>query len=233
MRALLRELGAAFVGEARELLRIRTLRWLIALDDRDGVRGRRLQRVAASTSSQRDKGMSKDDATTLLLGRAVSARLAGIIVGGADRGSAAHARAAGRLWTIAIGMALHDAVRGRSRSCCRRAACSTSRGIATMFFISWYHAPMAVDGRRPRAAGAARVAAQGLVIFTMHLIGTAPSSWVVGHRLGAARRCYTAMWVPTGALVVAALCMAASRRRAFARDHARAARWQAPAYRSL
>ena len=48
-----------------------------------------------------------------------------------------------------------------------------------MFFISWYHAPMAatVDDLAPPGLA---VAAQGLVIFTMHMLGTAPSSWVVG-----------------------------------------------------
>ena len=57
-------------------------------------------------------------------------------------------------------------------------------GVATLFFISWYHAPMAAtvdDLAPPRLA----VAAQGLVIFTMHILGTAPSSWIVGALVGA------------------------------------------------
>jgi predicted MFS family arabinose efflux permease len=64
------------------------------------------------------------------------------------------------------------------------------------------------------------VAAQGLVIFTMHLLGTAPSSWVLGY-VSDHTSLYTAMWVPTGALVVAALAMAVAIPR-FPADHARA-----------
>ncbi|HWU90457.1 MAG TPA: hypothetical protein VN253_24500, partial [Kofleriaceae bacterium] len=92
-------------------------------------------------------------------------------------------------------------------------------GVLTMFFISWYHAPMAatVDDLAP--AGLA-VSAQGLVIFTMHMVGTAPSSWVVG-ALSERATLHAAMWVPTIALVVAALCMARAA-RTFARDRAAA-----------
>ena len=92
-------------------------------------------------------------------------------------------------------------------------------GVATLFFISWYHAPMAatVDDLAPPGLA---VAAQGLVIFTMHMIGTAPSSWVVG-AISERATLHAAMWVPTGALVVAALCMAIAT-RTFARDRARA-----------
>jgi len=94
-------------------------------------------------------------------------------------------------------------------------------GVATMFFISWYHAPMAatVDDLAPPGLA---VAAQSLVIFTMHMIGTAPSSWVVGV-ISERATLYDAMWVPTGALVVAALCMAAAT-RTFPRDRAAARR---------
>jgi hypothetical protein len=92
-------------------------------------------------------------------------------------------------------------------------------GIATLFFISWYHAPMAasVDDLAPPGR---RVAAQGLVIFTMHMLGTAPSSWVVGE-VSKRSTLHAAMWVPTIALAGAALCMAAAT-ASFAADHARA-----------
>jgi len=80
--------------------------------------------------------------------------------------------------------------------------------IATMFFISWYHAPMAasVDDLAPPARA---VAAQGLVIFTMHLLGTASASYVIG-AVSDARSLYVAMYVPTAGLVVAALAMIAA-----------------------
>ena len=81
-------------------------------------------------------------------------------------------------------------------------------GIATMFFISWYHAPMAVSVDDLAPPGRA-VAAQGVVIFTMHLVGTASASYLIGV-VSDHSSLYTAMWVPTGALVVAALGMLAA-----------------------
>jgi hypothetical protein len=92
-------------------------------------------------------------------------------------------------------------------------------GVATLFFISWYHAPMAasVDDLAPRGY---TVSAQGLVIFTMHMIGTAPSSWIVGE-VSEAANLTDALWVPTVALLVAAICMAFAT-RTFAADRAAA-----------
>jgi len=58
------------------------------------------------------------------------------------------------------------------------------------------------------------------VIFTMHMFGTAPSSWVIGE-VSKRSSLYLAMWVPTVALVVAALCMVIAT-TSFAADHARA-----------
>jgi sugar phosphate permease len=88
-------------------------------------------------------------------------------------------------------------------------------GFLTLFFISWYHAPMSasVDDLAPEGLA---VAAQGLVIFTMHLFGTSPSSWVVG-AVSDASTLRTAMWVPTVSLVLAALCMTRAT-RTFAAD---------------
>jgi len=88
-----------------------------------------------------------------------------------------------------------------------------------MFFISWYHAPMAasVDDIAPHGQS---VAAQGLVIFTMHMLGTAPASWVLGE-VSQRSSLHDAMWVPTVALAIAAVCMAIAA-TGFAVDHARA-----------
>jgi hypothetical protein len=55
----------------------------------------------------------------------------------------------------------------------------------------------------------------------MHLVGTAPASYVVGV-VSDRTSLYTAMWVPTGALLLAALAMLAAI-PSFTRDH-RAAR---------
>jgi predicted MFS family arabinose efflux permease len=206
----------AFASEARELLAIRTLRWLIA------------STIAMAFAAggytawlldflERDKGMSKGDAT-LLLSVAMVGAIAGILTGGrlADR---LHRRlAGGRLWTIAIGMACTVP--------CAIAALVLApglplylAGVATFFFISWYHAPIAVSVDDLAPAGRS-AAAQGLVIFMMHLVGTAPSSWVVGV-VSDRSSIYAAMWVPTGALLVAAVLMVVAI-PSFARDHARA-----------
>jgi hypothetical protein len=78
-------------------------------------------------------------------------------------------------------------------------------GIANFFFFSWYHAPIAasVDDLAPPSLG---VAAQGLGIFMMHLIGTSSSSYVVGI-VSDHTTLTSAMWVPAGSLVVAAVAM--------------------------
>jgi hypothetical protein len=90
--------------------------------------------------------------------------------------------------------------------------------MATMFFVSWYHAPMAAtvdDLARPERAATV----QAVVVFTMHLLGTAPSSWVLGWLSGQIGLA-SAMWVPTAALAVSALAMMAAI-PSFATDHER------------
>lgn len=205
-----------FIGEARQLLRIRTLRWLM-------LSTTTMAFAAGGYTSwlvdflERDKGMSPKRATNLLIITMFGA-VAGILVGGRLADRLRKKMPAGRLVVIAIGMV-----------CTIPAAVLAlevpagpvlyAAGIATMFFISWYHAPMAVsvdDLAPPERA----VAAQGLVIFTMHLIGTAPSSWVVG-LVSQNTSLYTAMWIPTGALVIASLAAFAAI-PGFARDHTRA-----------
>lgn len=209
-------LSTITVAGARVLLRIKTLRWIIASTT--------TMAFAAGGYNAwlkdflvRVKGMSEGAATTLLL-LALCGGLSGILVGGRISDRLRRRSVAGRLWTIAIGMSLTLP--------CAIVAIEIPKGIglyasgvATMFFISWYHAPMAatVDDLAPRGLA---VSAQGLVIFTMHMFGTAPSSWVVGEVSDRATL-HAAMWVPTGALVLAAVCMAIAT-RSFAADHARA-----------
>jgi hypothetical protein len=144
--------------------------------------------------------------------------LTGILVGGRISDKLRARTEAGRLWTIVIGMTITTP--------CAVIAIMLPKGIgldiagvATLFFLSWYHAPMAasVDDLAPRGLS---VSAQGLVIFTMHMLGTAPSSWIVGE-VSEATSLYDAMWVPTGALVVAVACMTIST-RTFAADRAAA-----------
>jgi predicted MFS family arabinose efflux permease len=202
-----------FVTEGRELLKIRTLRWLM------------VSTTAMAFASggfmtwlidfvEHDKGMSEGSATVLLSVSGVGA-IAGIITGARLADRLRVATPAGRLWTIAIGMTCAVPC---AAACIILPATPMLyvAGIANMFFFSWYHAPMAVsvDDLAPPARVAA---AQGLTIFTMHLIGTAPAGYIVG--LVADRSSlYTAMWVPAGALVVAAAAMVAAT-PSFRRDH--------------
>lgn len=209
-------LWRVFLVEGRALLRIRTLRWLI-------VSATFMAFAAGGFNAwlldflETDKGMSKGDATTVLSVAMVGA-VAGIVVGGrvADRLRAT--MLAGRLWTITIGMA--GAV--PCTILCLQIAPGAGLYIAgtlNFFFFSWYHAPIAasVDDLAPPAQA---VGAQGLVIFTMHLLGTASASYVVG-LVSDRTSLYTAMWVPAGALIVAALAMLVAT-PSFARDHLRA-----------
>ena len=201
------ELARVFVADARRLLRITTLRWMMASTT--------FMAFAAGAYNawlkdllNHDKGMSDAEATRLLV-MALVGGLAGIPIGAALADRFRRRARNGRLWTIVIGMAA-------TTPCAIAAILLPSgpilyvAGIATMFFISWYHAPMAasVDDLAPPEL---TVAAQGLVIFTMHLFGTSPSSWVVG-AVSDATTLRTAMWVPTVSLVIAALCMSAATR---------------------
>jgi len=211
--AYLAQLGALFVSEGRALWRIRTLRWLM------------LSTTAMAFASGgyvawlidfliKNKHMDRDAATKLLSFTGVGA-VAGILVGARIADRVRRRYAAGRLWTIAFAMTASIPC---AIACIELPAGPGlyTAGIAMMFFFSWYHAPIAVsvDDLAPPERVAA---AQGLVIFTMHLIGTAPASYVVG-LVSDHSSLYDAMWVPTGSLVVAALCMAAAT-PSFARDH--------------
>jgi sugar phosphate permease len=210
------KLGKLFFNEGHALLRIRTLRWLI-------VSSTAMAFAAGGFNAwlldflQRDKGMTRGDATTVLSIAMVGA-VAGIIVGGrvADRLRTKYV--AGRLWTIVIGMTLAIPCTIISLEV-GQGALLVIAGTANFFFFSWYHAPIAasVDDLAPAAQA---VAAQGLVIFMMHLVGTSSSSYVVG-LVSDHTSLYTAMWVPTGALVVAAITMVAAT-SSFAGDHLRA-----------
>jgi MFS transporter, Spinster family, sphingosine-1-phosphate transporter len=207
---------ARFAGEAGGLLAIRTLRWVVlsttAMAFAAGGYTAWLKEFLT-----REKHMTDAEATFMLV-LALFGGLTGILVGGRVADGLRVRLASGRLWTIAIGMTLTIP--------CAILAIELPAGpmlyvagVATMFFISWYHAPMAasVDDLAPPGQ---RVAAQGLVIFTMHMLGTAPSSWVLG-AVSERSTLQVAMWVPTAGLAVAAVCMAIAT-TGFAADHARA-----------
>lgn len=203
-------------GQARALLAIRTLRWMILATTTMAFAAGGYNAWLKEFLT-REKGMTDGEATSLL-SLALVGGLGGILVGGWIADRLRRRLASGRLWTIAAGMALTVPCAIVAIELAAGPALYVT-GVATLFFISWYHAPMAasVDDLAPPGTS---VAAQGLVIFTMHMVGTAPSSWLVGEvseRWGLA----TAMWLPTIVLVVAASCMVVAT-TGFAADHARA-----------
>jgi predicted MFS family arabinose efflux permease len=212
----LMRMARGFFADARELVRIRTLRWLMASTTAMAF-------AAGGYNAwlidflEKDKGMSENAATSLLSASGVGA-IAGVLCGSRLADALRRRRTNGRLLVIAMGMSLTLP----SAIAAIEAPPGVGlyiAGVATMFFISWYHAPMAVsvdDLAPPERV----VAAQGLVIFVMHLVGTSPSSFVVGE-VSQRTSIYTAMWVPTGGLVVAALCMLTAS-ASFAADHAAA-----------
>jgi predicted MFS family arabinose efflux permease len=205
-----------FIADARELLRIRTLRWVIVSTT--------VMAFAAGGFNAwlkellvRDKHMTEEEATSLLA-LALCGGLSGILVGARIADRLRRRLVTGRLWTITIGMIMTAPCAAIALLLPAGIALNVV-GVATLFFISWYHAPMAAsvdDLAPPRLT----VAAQGLVIFTMHMLGTAPSSWIVGE-ISKRSDLPTALWVPTGALVVAAATMAIAT-GSFAADSARA-----------
>lgn len=164
-----------------------------------------------------EKHLSESETAAVMVVSLV-AGLVGVVTGGklGDRWS--RRRRAGRLWTIAVGMS--------ATAPCVSAAILLPPGpplvlasMVTMFFVSWYHAPMAatVDDLAPPAEAAT---AQALVVFTMHILGTSPSSWVIGW-LSDKVGLITAMWLPTAMLLVAAGAMVLAV-PSFARDADRA-----------
>jgi MFS transporter, Spinster family, sphingosine-1-phosphate transporter len=206
-----------FFASARTLLRIPTLRWMM------------LSTTAMAFAAggynawlidflERDKGMSPDAATNLLAAALVGA-LVGVVTGG-RLADALRARVkTGRLWIIVIGMTLAIPCVIASLVLPPTPLLYVA-GIANLFFMFWYHAPIAVsvDDVAPPAYA---VAAQGLVIFTMHLFGTAPASYVLG-LISDNSSLYVAMWVPLAFVVVAIVAMMMAT-RTFVRD-VRAAR---------
>jgi predicted MFS family arabinose efflux permease len=203
---------------ARELLRVRTLRWLMVATT--------IMAFAAGGYTAwffelltKTKGLGEGGATTVL-GVAFVAGLLGVIAGGVIADRLRRQRAHGRLIAMTIGM-LATVPFALLSIFVDGGWLLYVASFATMFFITWYHAPMAasVDDL---AADDRATTAQALVIFTMHLLGTAPSSFVVGLVVDAAGL-RVAMLVPTVALAAAGLVMIGGW-KSFAADAAAAGR---------
>src|ERR1041385_3803193 len=211
-----------FFADARGLLRIRTLRWVMLSTT---VMAFSAGGYAAWLKEflTREKHMTETQAN-FLLALGLGGGVGGVLAGGRIADRLRRRLVSGRLWTIALGMTLTVPCAVLAIELPNGPALYAV-GVATLFFISWYHAPIAasVDDLAPEGRS---VAAQGLVIFAMHLIGTAPASWVLGE-VSEHSHLTTAMWVATCALGVAALAMAIAT-TSFAADHARARGTVAP-----
>lgn len=195
------------VGDTRAVLAVPTLRRLALATTVMAFAAGGLQAWLLDFL-QHDKGMSKQAATTLFSGCLV-AGLFGVLAGGRVADRLRRRRPWGRPGAIALGMACTVPF-GVAAILLPRGVPLTVAAVATMFFVTWYHGPMAasVDDVAPVGYEAS---AQGVVLFATHLFGTAPSSRVVGEiqeELG--RR--PAMLTCAGAVAVAALLMT----RAFA-----------------
>lgn len=195
----------AMLSQAREVLARRAFRWVMASATAMAFSAGGFAAWFAELL-RTDKRLSEAETTQVMVVSLV-AGLVGVVTGGKLGDFWRRSRRAGRLWTMVIGMS--------ATVPCVSAAILLPAGPAlvavsmvTMFFVSWYHAPMAATVDDLARDGAAATA-QAMVVFTMHTLGTAPSSWVVGwlsDRIGLAG----AMWLPTGMLLVAATFMVAA-----------------------
>ena len=196
-----------FLGDARVILRVRTLRWVMAS----------ATAMAFATGGylvwlldflQYDKDLSKASASSVL-GVSIIGGLAGVVTGGRLADRLRKRRRDGRLIAIVVGQ-------GITVPCallCIYAPPGVilyAGAILTMFFVSWYHGPIAasVDDLAPPGRAAS---AQSLVIFSMHALGTAPGGWIIGIVAGATSLT-AAMVVNTAMVAVAVLLMARAAR---------------------
>lgn len=206
----------SLVAGARVVLQIRSLRWLIVATTAMAFAAGGYA-VWFIDFLERDKGMSRGGATSLVMAAFVGA-VGGIATGARLADRMRRRKVAGRLWVIACGMMLTLPCLA---ACLQFAAgpMLVVAGVATLFFMSWYHAPVAasVDDVAPPEHVAA---AQGFVIAIMHLLGTAPSAWLLG-ALSDRYSLYVAMWAPTIAIAIAVIAVV-SATRSFEADAQRA-----------
>ncbi len=198
---LARGIGAVFIGVGR-VMRRPALPWLLAAATAMSFAAGGLQAWLVEFL-KREKHLTEKQAQGLLAA-ALVAGLAGVIVGARVGDRWRRSARAGRVTSIALAMGLAAPM---------LAVCIVIPpgpglyigGVVGMFFLSWYHAPLAAtvhDLVPPEQS----VMAQAVVIFAMHSIGTAPASWIVGI-ISKYNNLTFAMWVPTSAIAVAALLM--------------------------
>jgi MFS transporter, Spinster family, sphingosine-1-phosphate transporter len=196
---------AAFRRDAIAVVRIRTMRWMLV--------GGALMAFAAggyvawfADFVAQYKGMTIERATLVFGGAAVTGGLAGVLAGGVVGDWLVRRLPYGRLATITLGFGITVPF--------ALLAVFVDAGWVfyvsiwlTMFFITWYHGPMAavvddvVEDRRATTG-------QATFLFVMHLFGTAPAPYVVG-LLADGFGLRVAMLAPTAAVGLAALAFMA------------------------
>lgn len=191
-----------FFRHAAELLRMPSVRWVMM--------GAVIMAFAAGGYASwffeflvKGKGLAKGTAF-IIFGFSLIAGLMGVLAGGIVGDRLQRHRDYGRLAAICMGMGLTVPFALISLFAPVGPIFYVASWL-TMFFITWYHGPIAavVDdlARDDRAT-----TAQALVIFVMHLVGTTPSSWIVG-KLVDEVGLQKAMLVPTGGVLLAALVL--------------------------
>jgi len=193
---------AAFRRDAAAIAGIRTMRWLIA--------GAVLMAFAAGgflawfgdfVSATKHLGETDE---ILLAAAAALGGLGGVLTGGRVGDRLQRRAPWGRMATMSIGF-LASVPFGVVALFVDDTTTFLVASFLTMYFITWYHGPMAavVDDLVPEAEA---TTAQAGFIFVMHLFGTAPSSYVVGALSGAVGLRW-ALLAPLGAVAAAGLVM--------------------------
>lgn len=192
---------AGFRRDAIAIMSIPTMRWLLLASVLMAfATGGYLAWFADFVA--REKGMSIEKATAVFGGAALTGGLAGVLAGGAVADYLARRVAYGRLVAISIGFAVTVPFALLSIFVDGGPVFYASTWL-TMFFITWYHGPVAATVDDLMADERATTGQAGF-IFAMHFFGTAPSSYVVGVIAdGIGLR--LALLVPTVAIGAAAL----------------------------
>jgi predicted MFS family arabinose efflux permease len=193
---------ASLLSGARSVLSIVTMRWMIG-----GAIGAAFAAGGYlawfADFLDRSKGFEPDEAMMILGGLGLTGGLAGVLSGGAVADRLMKTRTYGRLLAIAIGFGLAVPMALIAIYAPRGPLFYVGSWLL-MFFINWYHGPMAaavddlVDDRRAALA-------QATFIFLMHLLGTASAPVLVGHLVDLSG-VQTALLAPTAAILLACLC---------------------------
>ena len=197
--------ATTFARDARAVVAVRPLRWMMA--------GAVLMAFAAGAYVHwfiefliGVVGLSEGEANALYV-VALFGGLLGVIAGGFIADWIYARSKAGRQIAVALGM-------GLAVPCALGAlflpagAVFYASAFLLVFFINWYHGPIAaaVDDLVPPERAAT---AQGTYIAIMHLLGTAPAPWLVGVITDrGSMDLRQALLVPTGAVAGAAVCFA-------------------------